>query len=270
MKKKLLLSFPILLVSLVSCSKGEKQPKVNDTNFPNINTEHTVVTYGYYPQTRVKEQEVVNYLNTLDDSYKNEVGYYLFNNDFYYPFKARPTSAKYQFDDADYIVGGETYWFKVEPIEWNVISSKGNDYFVTTKLLLDHAIYSESDNNYKNSEQRRWMNDDFLNMAFYLGKSKIKVTEVDNSLKSTTDGFNNNTCENTKDKLFALSKEELLVTNNGFNAIDQKDSKRACKVTDFARARGAAYTAGVNTNGWYWTRSPHSFNKTSATYVSDV
>ena len=174
----------------------------------------------------------------------------------------------YKFDNGTTIVRGTTYWFKCEPIAWNVLSNSNGEYYILSSVLLDahryNASWSGTDsngryaNNYEYSEIRAWLNDEFYNSAFVLGNSNIQLTNVDNSVATTNSSSNPYACNNTQDKVFLPSYQDYINSSYGFFASYDSTSTRYCKTTDWARATGAFYITSSNLlyNGYYWTRSP--------------
>ena len=82
----------------------------------------------------------------------------------------------------------------------------------------------------------------------------ILTTTVDNSAESTGYSSNSYACENTEDKIFLLSYQDVINANYGFLS----DNTRQKKTTDYAQAHGA-YTNTSNSyagNGMWWLRSP--------------
>ena len=115
------------------------------------------------------------------------------------------------------------------------------------------------DNNYKYSNLRAWLNGydgtsysvsdysngGFLNTAFTATeRTKIETTTVDNSPASTGYSSNSYACDNTQDKVFALSYTEATNSSYGLNSA----TGRIGKATDYAAAYGS--------DGYYWLRSP--------------
>lgn len=223
--------------------------------------------YGLYPQTRVSDSSLISALESLTSSAIDENGYYTYNEELYYPYIANPSESDFKFEDGSDIVNDTKYWFKVEPIEWKILNE--DDGFVTTSRILDTHIFNERykglqtrtdyqgssseayPNNYKYSQVRSWLNVDFYNRAFFNNDSKIKITEIDNSVTTTAYDTNDYVCENTNDKVFLLSYRELLDASLGFSSHDS----RKCKPTDFALARGTRFDISCD-SGVYFTRSP--------------
>ena len=174
---------------------------------------------------------------------------------------------------------GESRWFKVEPINWRVLTTSfdhdGKDDTAGKKLLLaEYAIFgswyssyktSENENDYPTSYARDLLNGvhrystdiGFLNTAFdSIGVSKIAYTTVDNSARSTK-SENALIWENqwasspTVDKIFLLSKQEVTRGEYGFINIYDDDAKIR-KPTDYARTSGNFCTT------WF-LRSPDDY-----------
>ena len=247
---------------------------------PVIDTTANTVTYGLYPQTYVSDTTLTAELDKLTTTESNT--WYLYNNAYYAKLSANPYESNYTFDDGTTIVSGATYWFKCEPITWNILKTNNNEYTLLSNVLLDAHRYGENysgtktktdyngetatvyANNYKYSEIRTWLNTDFYNSTFALNNSYIQTIEVDNSTSTTftwsSTSSNSYACENTNDKVYLLSYQDYLNTSYGFTDNSPATTTRECKTTDYARANGAYYNTNSSYlyNGWYWTRSPHS------------
>lgn len=217
------------------------------------------VTYGLYPQTNVDDSTLISALNALTTPGAN--GYYLYENAYYAKVSASPYEDYYEFDNGTTIVSGTTYWFKCEPITWNVLSNNNDEYYILSSVLLDAYRYDIDSNNYANSKIRSFLNNDFFNLAFALGDSYIQTTTVDNSASTTDSNENPYACNNTQDKVFLPSYKDYTNSGYGFSTSENSTNTRYCKTTDWARARGANYETDSGSdqyNGYYWTRSPDS------------
>ena len=247
---------------------------------PIISNDGKTVTYGLYPQTNVNDSALISVLNTLTTPESN--GWYLYGGDYYAKLSATPWDSNYVFDNGTTIVSETTYWFKCEPITWNVLSNNAGQYYIVSSTLLDaHCYYHSTSNrtiggqtiypnNYEYSDIRTWLNDDFYDSAFALGNEHILTTTVDNSASTTDSDSNSYACNNTQDKIFLPSYKDYINSNYGFSTFTNSDNTRYCKTTDWARARGAYYytsNGAYQYNGYYWTRSPSSY---SSYYAWDV
>lgn len=238
---------------------------------PILSEDGKTITYGLYPQKNVNDSTLVSALNALTTPESN--GWYLYNNDYYAKVSATPNSSSYVFDNGTTIVSGTTYWFKCEPITWNVLNNEEGEYYILSSVLLDlHCYYNSSSNriidgktvyanNYEYSDIRSWLNNDFYNSAFALGNSHIQTTTVDNGAATTDSSSNPYACNNTQDKVFLPSFQDYINSSYGFSTSTEQSDTRYCKTTDWARAKGAkryAVTLSPLYNGAYWTRSPRS------------
>ena len=238
--------------------------KINSKDKPIFSIDGKTVTYGYYPQNRISDSNLI--LALEEDAEWISSGLYLYEDEYYGKVYSRPYSEDYQFDDGTTIARYVNYWFKYEPIEWTVLSSENDEYLLLSNLLLDASAYSSSNNNnYMNSTIRSWLNDTFYSRAFIYGDSYLKTTNVDNSA-STTDGASNPyACDNTQDKVFLLSYKDYRTADYGFSTSSSDTSTREARTTDYARADGALISS--NKNAYYWTRSPNSGNQHYASHI---
>ncbi len=252
----------------------EEERAVKYGTRPILSEDGKTLTYGLYPQKNVNDSTLVSALNALTTPESN--GWYLYNNDYYAKVSATPYNSSYKFDNGTTIVSGTTYWFKCEPITWNVLSSTNGEYYILSSVLLDaHCYYYNSTsnrtiggktvyaNNYEYSDIRTWLNNDFYNSAFALGNAHIQTTTVDNSASTTDSSTNKYACNNTQDEVFLPSYQDYINSSYGFSTSTSSTdtSTRYCRTTDWARARGAYYyanSASYQCNGYYWTRSPDS------------
>lgn len=97
-----------------------------------------------------------------------------------------------------------------DPIEWLVLEKKGNRLFIVSKNIILFKPFNEKLQaiTWEESSIRKWLNDDFLQEAFTDDEfNKIQTTRV-----KTSDDWNSNSNGGnaTNDKIFLLSKEEIL------------------------------------------------------------
>jgi len=232
-----------------------------------------IVSFGEWPQT-IKAGSV-----TIDESETRTAGTFTYYKGSDGAWYARCTEnacgANYTYSDgttAAQSSANSTKYFKVEPIKWRVLTNdyKGNTLLLAEDILTAHR-YAASSNNYKDSEIRTWLNGTFLNAAFSDSeKSRIATTTVDNSAASTNPDSNPNefnggvnpyACENTTDKIFLLSEQEVTKSEYGFAAYDQGGvgHTRIRMTTDYAKANYAYQFTTSGYGGWWWLRSP-SYN----------
>lgn len=255
----------------------------------------TSLLYGKYPQTLVEDSTTLTALASAIDS--DSDGYLEYNNDEYLKTTGSVYSSGYKsISKATTFINGATYYFKIEPIKWIVLSGEGTGMglVLSEKVLTSAPYYSSTatrsvsgstihPNNYQYSYLRAMLNGydgsaygisnfsgkGFLNAAFSESeKIHIVSTLVDNSASTTDASSNSYSCSNTSDKIFALSYKDLINTNYGFNSSSSaSDSARCGVLTDYARATGAWMSTDASTYGYsyrWWSRSPD----VSENYVS--
>ena len=224
------------------------------------------IYFGSYPQT-LKSESV-----TIDESTQTAEGYY-FGSDgaLYAKVVADPDGSNYTFSTGGSVVDGTTYYFKVEPIKWRILSeSEGEALILCESILANKAYDAGYNNNYKESDIRAWLNAEFYNTAFTtLQQSLIKTTEVDNSASTTSSSTNQYACENTFDKVFLMSYQEMLNPDYGFSTSNDGDVARERQPTDYSRATGAWMNTSTSYygNGYWWLRSPYSLDYYLASIV---
>lgn len=233
---------------------------------PQFSEDGKTVAYGLYPQKNVDDVSLIAALRNLTTPESN--GWYLYEGEYYAKVKATPSGSGYLFDNGTTIYEGATYWFKCEPIVWNVLRNVYGECYILSSVLLDAHYYHNTTltedyytgNDYGHSDIRAWLNGEFYNTAFALGDSYIQVTTVDNSAESTAEDINFNWCSDTNDKVFLASRKDYMNSNYGFATTTTSTDTRGCRTTDWARARGAYYSRDDSNqyNGFYWTRSPYS------------
>ena len=233
-----------------------------------IDETKSYIYFGEYPQT-VKKNDV-NIVTTTPDSR----GYYLGSDGEHY---AKVTAKPYYvssnpilyFSNDQAIERDTVYYFKVEPIKWNILNSSNGTYLLLSDLIIDNKEFYDSifnrgnstniiyANNYEFSNIRKWLNEQFYDIAFTEElKSYIVTTEVNNGKETTayqsveyTD-IQHYICNNTKDKVYLLSYNDLINSEYGFANYQA----RLKQTSDYAKALGTY--VDVECNGKYWLRSP--------------
>ncbi|MCR5282139.1 MAG: DUF6273 domain-containing protein [Lachnospiraceae bacterium] len=147
--------------------------------------------------------------------------------------------------------------FEKTPIEWRVLSvnDDGTDAFLLAEWLLEPRPFHNTASTaitWKDSDLRRWLNEDFLKTAFSEEEKKlIRTTTV--RTETRTEGEKP---EETLDQIFLLSQAEAYAPLYGFAEVDNnsENTDRQSEVTPYAFANGAR---GNNINrGKWWLRSP--------------
>ena len=248
---------------------------------PILLDDEKTIRYGLYPQSNVSNTSLISALNSLTTPESN--GWYLYKNDYYAKVVATPASGDHnfkRFDNGTTIANGHQYWFKCEPVIWNVLNAENGYYYIRSSVILDQLCYHSSidsreidnqiiyANNYKYSDLRSWLNNTFYNSTFALGNEYIKTTAVDNSAESTSDPNNVYACDNTNDNVFLPSYNDYTNSSYGFSSTGNSNSDRRCKPTDWARAKGTSCSVYQEClyDGNYWTRTPGNENKSLSVF----
>ncbi len=232
-----------------------------------------IVEFGSYPQSEVTDEELKDaltaaagstdgwtsydyYIKGVQDDFMKytDVEYDGENYRGVYFTKYRPRFTddigsdynSYQ-DDNGYVTS-TVYWFKFEPLEWQVLSydSATDEAVVLSKSVIDsQQYYNNSDNrtidgvtvysnNYENSDIRTWLNDTFYNTAFGTSeKNAIVATTLDNSAIGSTYDSNS-----TTDNVWLLSYSEVQDTAYGFATGEGTAETRSALRTAYAACQG--------------------------------
>ena len=129
----------------------------------------------------------------------------------------------------------------IEPIKWRVLSNSGSQLFLLADQNLDCKKYNDSYTpvTWRSCNLRTWLNDEFKGRAF-------STDEISSIADSTVlnDG------SDTTDKIFLLSKAEVVNETYGFTS---DDNSRKATSTAYARSQGAY-------GGEWWLRSQGSIS----------
>ncbi len=200
-------------------------------------------------------------------------------------FTLYPSSSSYTHQVDNEYSTNTVYWFKFEPIDWRVLDSATG--LVMCETIIDAQPYSNTiyynssansvygyfnDSSYTNyasdyetSSIRKWLNEDFYNTAFTDSEKKeINTATLNNDSYSTLVGttLNGNLDSNeTKDKIFLLSYNEVRNSKFGFNSSDSaNDTARFGQGSDYAQSQGLfVYRSSDNNyngNSYWFLRSP--------------
>ena len=195
------------------------------------------IYFGEYPQT-IKASDV-----TVGDV-ADEDGYYLGSDgERYAKVVADPYESGYTFSDGSEVTDGETYYFKVEPIRWRILSEDDGCAFILADSIIENTSVSNT-----------WLNEEFFNKAFdEVSQSFIKSTVVDNSIYSFNGRKYGTALENTYDKVFLLSVREVCYSEYGFASDPSAlDTARYMIASDYVQSNGILVSE--SRSDW-WLRS---------------
>lgn len=198
LNRKIVLFVPIMILCFM-CAVGFfiTLYRTSDVSYAASKTTMTrkgdTVWFGYYPQTKATAEEFASMSATADEN-----GFFTSGNDKFVKVTSADPKVHSETADTDYIpfdddsqpVPGATYYFKMEPIEWNVMvdDAEHDTVKLVSRYYLDtHAWQTQHDgdkntkagvpentpaNSWRYSEMRAWLNDGFLNFAFSADEQK--------------------------------------------------------------------------------------------------
>ena len=231
--------------------------------------------YNYYIHG-----SITSYMYYQDIDYDNN-GTYDYRGVYFTQYRpntcTKTSSTFYSYQDENGYSTNTIYWFSYDPIEWNILSESNGKALIISNLILDSQEYYPSTslesfshnggdgyaNNYELSNIRKFLNDNFYNTAFNdLQKALIEATIVDNSASSTEYSSNSYACNNTNDKMFLLSNEEVENYTSS--------TERMAKGTDYAKSQGlfVSTSSSYLGNSYWWLRSPDSSDAYDASNVN--
>ena len=227
-----------------SCSESE-----SSSSSENWTPVEGMMQYGSYPQTHVTDTDLINALDLLTST--NEVGYYEYNGDYYEKASSRVLGPDYvyysrYFDNGEKIeMDGRNYWFKVEPITWEIFKENNDSYLLFSRYILDISFFANSrPSSYVDSDVRQFLNNDFYKKAFFFEENGPLLTEVDNSKET------NPRCtlpaslyENCFDYVFLPSYSD---------ARSLTEQERIATTTEYTRIKREIQS---NNSIYCWTRS---------------
>ena len=165
----------------------------------------------------------------------------------------------------DYLYFGQYYEDESstvkQPIKWRVLSVNGDDAFLLADEGVDCQRYNESEEavTWETSTIRKWLNETFMKEAFN--------EKEQNSIKDTMITTENS--EDTTDKVFLLSKEEVGNVTYGFDPeIDSISGTRSINITNYCKSKGARMLQIEYYSGFYdpwWLRTTEKDNTYAAT-----
>lgn len=133
------------------------------------------------------------------------------------------------FGSYPYLQNDRTY--KVESIEWRVISNENGELFLLSEKTFSQPYHDTPEEvTWAECTLRTWLNDDFYNTAFNESEKALilttQLTTEDNPDYGTEGG------EDTQDKIFLLSYSDSLNSKYGFSSGGNTDSTRAHDLTE--------------------------------------
>lgn len=188
---------------------------------------------------------------------------------------------------------GNVYWFKYEPIRWNVIKTEDGKALLCGEKILDAQAFCDMTtynadedkyyngtedvpngtfaNNYAYSSIRNWLNNTFYQTAFDKDeRADVLLTRVDNTVDPSVPNLQSKVnpylCESTTDRVFLIGLVD--VTNEEYAFEGRSLLKKA---TDYALCMGLQPSNDegefADAANW-WLRTPYYARSDSVKQVS--
>ena len=220
----------------------------------------TMKSYGYMQNSNASSHTYTEVRMTYADISYNGNLYRKVTISEYRPYWTKySSSASNSKQDENGYTTGNTYYFKWEPIVWQVLDCEDDGVYVMSKSLLDSQAYNNFYEcvTWETCSLRFWLNNDFYNRAFSANeKSKIltKTITNENNPNVGTSGGND-----TTDKLWLLSYSDSINSKYGFSSdYSVYDTARRAQGTDYAKSQGLWVSTSSFYNGYpyWWLRTP--------------
>lgn len=190
------------------------------------------IIFGKYPQSVVDDPSLISEI--MNEATIDKDGLYLLNDEKY--AKVKFGGGKTSFKNGTSPQFEKEYFFKFEPISWLLLKADDGKMLLFSEMILDYLPFdSNFSRKYENSQIRKFLNEDFLNVAFNEEEKSL-------ILKSTVD--NNDDCSrgfgrtSTNDYLFLISLIEARTENEFIKDDWGKGKFRSAEATDFCKAKG--------------------------------
>lgn len=283
----ILVGLTSIIWSFSSCANNSEKSISNETSSQGekyYKREEDKIFFGNYPQALVEDEEMVSKLNNkigefdakkwtdykVSDAITDHMYYLDIDYDEDGAFDYRGVYLKkyignyvnngwiktYRQQDNGFELS-KVYYFKYEPIEWNILKEENGKAFIHSILVLDSQdyYYPQPTNedyqnpnfdkfNYELSYVRKWLNDTFYNTAFNdLERIIIQETKIDN----TDENYPNNNFNDTSDNIFLLSNKEAEEFYPWNNNTDERKSR--CSAGIYAFSQGMRGFLGWTASG---------------------
>lgn len=227
------------------------------------NRDEEYIYIGHYPQTRIFSLAVISELEKLETT--NEFGYYEYNGEQYAKVTIKNEYEGYRdwnITDEAYpyytkFKVGEVAYFKVEPIKWRILyhDYEANSILLFSTSILDTCEFKNNPKeieqegkiiyptNYEHSDVRKWLLNDFYNTAFNAFEDSIIIPTLIENDPTTTDYKITYPANDTLDKIFLPSYDDITNSLYGFESNGYVSKTRAAITSDYASSQGASSSA---------------------------
>lgn len=135
----------------------------------------------------------------------------------------------------------------VAPIEWRVLEVRNSEILLITEMAIECMVYNGKDISvtWETSSLRRWLNNEFLKIAFTTAERKRLV--MSSVIAGENPSYKIDPGNTTQDRVFLLSIKEV-------EQYFPLEADRNCHPTAYAKKRGAYENS--RRYCWWWLRSP--------------
>lgn len=243
------------------------------------------IYFGSYPQSRVSDKNLILELTKIVEKRLNDFNFLMFKNKLesimYLDIDFNNEKYRSLYLKKDKIFNSNKKeninynFFKYEPIKWQIYEGPRGKAELLSVNIIDYNCFNTNinkngtnidgktiySNNYEYSTIRKWLNNDFYNMAFSKDEQEIINTiEVYSNPKIEKSEYESNesyVCNNTFDKVYLLSSLDTRFTY--YRSIRE----RSKKVTNYADYLGAMQS------WWLRTTANVSFSTNAVFILSD-
>ena len=220
--------------------------------------------YGFYPNTIVKDDYLIDKLNQINNV--NSLGCIEYNGEQY----MKRNGVSYHESYKGLVIDSGVNYYKVEKIVWDLLKEDEKGYLLITHEIIDSVLISEFGLNtfqstssgrtltfltpgqtfyFSSSYLHTYLTTSLYNFISYSEEVKPTVTLIDNSCST----FNDQKDNDTNDSLFLLSSNECHA-----NSIFPTNYSRQCGKTDFAKAKSGDDSV--------WSTRDFNYKSTSSGY----
>ena len=234
------------------------------------------ISYGYYSGTgserdgQMTAKDYMRYTDILLDGVK-------YRGVKFTSYRPRYTGYVSSADYSDQYDNGyftdTIYWFCFEPLRWRVLDPAAGlvlcETIIDSQPFNNYALHLGADeydrsavwgsaeqtyyaNNYVESDIRKWLENNFFITAFSVAQQAIiPTTELDNTAGNSS--YPAYGVDTTYDKIFLLSRSDVLNTEYGFASSKSASDTRQAKGSDYAKCQGLhVYTGNLYAGSSYW------------------
>ena len=255
-----------------------------------VQTKWSLVRYGSYPQSEVKDAALLAELRSQNEKCFDAKGDILYKGEKYRRLckeMALNTDTAAEYYDWSTCSGNKCYhFFKYEPILWRVLNVDEKGMLLLADSCLDDRKFNIEDEEvcWNNSTVRSWLNSyaaaqnlagrdyskgiSFMDTAFSESEQQFLLER--NITESANPYYDKKGGKATSDKVFLLSLKEVMQQEYGFYSKADASNTRVAECSDYAFARGLYVDVEKGKRRvWWWLRSVGKMDDEAAGVLAD-